>query len=149
MSNLKLPTMTHENLRKMLGKRSERTIAYATKIHSEHGADVITVTQHGNVIATLTPGMVHIDNCGYATTTTATRLRKILADNGIGYYVRIKQYAMRLYNAEHTELDSDFRSVDFVNLGSSYGDNWAPCWDSLGEGTVAPEKSEEVDLFAA
>lgn len=152
MSNLKLPTMTHKNLSKMLGKRPSLKLAYATEAHKEHGSDIITVTQHGNVIATLTPQTVHIDNCGYDTTTTATRLRKILSDNGITYYVRIKQYAMRLYNENHTELVSDFRSIEFANL-SHAGQNWVADWVTLGEDSPAytADKPAEVtpDLFAA
>lgn len=142
MSNLKLPTMTHQNLRKILGKREERTIAYATKIHGEHGSEVITVTQHGNPIAILTPDTLYVDNCGYATTTTATRLRKILADNDAGYYVRIKQYAMRLYNDAHTEIDPEFRSATLTRQGTA----WSLAYGEMNL-TAAPVK--ELDLFAA
>lgn len=140
MSNLKLPTMTHKNLRAMMGKRSSLKLAYATEAHAEHGSDVITITQHGNTIAILTPDTVTIDNCGYATTTTATRLRKILSDNGIDYYVRIKNFSMRLYNSHHTELDPDFRSLEFVNIGY-----WAPNWEKLSNaGAEIPQPKSDT-----
>lgn len=141
MSNLKLPTMTYDNLHKILAKskKSLVKVAYATEVMST--ANGISVLQHGNVIAELTPDTLYIDNCGYDTTTTATRLRKILADNGIGYYVRIKQYAMRLYNGSHTEIDPEFRSATLTRLGTTW---------SLAYGKMNYAKdSGDLDLFAA
>lgn len=125
MSNLKLPTMTHANLRKLLGKRPSIKLAYATEAHAEHGSDRISVTQHDNVIAVLTGDTLYVDNCGYDSATTANRLRKILHDNGLDYYVRIRDFGMRLYNGAHTEIDSEFRRAEFTRLGNVWAMNYA------------------------
>lgn len=149
MSNLKLPTMTFEALSKTLKAGGDRKLAYATVATRSEDGKKIFISQHGNVIATLAPDSVSIDNCGYDTTTTATRLRKILSDNGITYYVRIKQYAMRLYNDSHTELDPCFRSIEFVKIGHAWCPNWETLSDEAPAKAPVPTEAPLVDLFAA
>jgi hypothetical protein len=96
MSNLSLPKMTYANLNSVLGstKWGRAQLAYATTI--ERVNDAIYVKHHENVIAVLEPDSVYVTNCGYETSTTANRLRKILSDNSIPFSVRIKQFSMRL-----------------------------------------------------
>lgn len=150
MSNLKLPVMTFEALSKNVKPGQTRKLAYATEAYRSHDGTRITITQHSNPIAILSEKSVFVDNCGYDTTTTSTRINKILSDNEIPYYVRIRQYQMRLFNASHTELDDTFRSLEFVNLGYGSSLNWVPNWATLADG--APEHIEtqkEVDLFVA
>lgn len=125
MSNLKLPTMTHDNLSKLLGGRSAKTLAYATT--AERSGDSIIIRQHGNAIAELTPSQVTVDTCGYDTSTTANRLRTIMHDNSLGYYVRIRDFGMRLFNAERTEIDSAFHRATFTKRG----DAWTLDYSSL------------------
>lgn len=126
MSNLKLPTMTYDNLSKLLGGRSAKTLAYATTAERHANGNII-VRQHGNAIAELSPDTLYIDQCGWDSSTTANRLRKVMADNEVGYYVRIRDFGMRLYNASHTEIDSAFHSASFTK----HGDAWALNHSSL------------------
>lgn len=124
MSNLKLPTMTHENLSKLVPVGKIRKLAYATEAR-HHTDGTIVVTQHGNIIATMTTDSLYVSNAGWDSTTTATRLRKILGDNKTGYYVRIRDYGMRFYNDSHTELDSSFHSASFNRLGTVWALDYA------------------------
>ena len=113
MSNIKMPTMTYDNLDTILGKSEEKTICYATKI-TRWANGAIAVRQHGNTIAVLSPLALFVTNCGWDSSTTANRLRKIMGDNKIGYYVRIRDFGMRLFNSAHTEIDSAFHSALFT-----------------------------------
>lgn len=115
MSNLKLPTMTYDNLSKLIGSKTARTLAYATTAERSSDGSII-VRQHGNAIAELTPKTITVDQCGWDSTTTANRLRMVMRDNDLGYYVRIRDFGMRLYNAEHTEIDSTFHRATFIKL---------------------------------
>ena len=120
MSNLKLPTMSYDNLTK-LAKGYETKIAYATTIERYDDSPArIVIRQHGNMIAQVTPDIIVIDNCGYDSSTTANRLRKIMQDNMLGYYVRIRDFEMRLYNAEHTEITASFRTATFTKQGVAW-----------------------------
>ena len=120
MSNLKLPTMSYDNLTK-LSKGYEIKIAYATTIESyDDSPKRIVIRQHGNIIAQVTPDIIVIDNCGYDSSTTANRLRKIMHDNNLGYYVRIRDFEMRLYNDVHTEVTAAFRKATFTKHGAAW-----------------------------
>lgn len=118
MSNLKMPTMTYENLSKILGSKSEKKICYATEIASYPGG--IRVTQHGNTIANISESSVMVTNAGWDSSTTANRLRKIMNDNNIGFYVRVRNFGMRLFAPNHTEVDSSFHQATFFRTE----DNW-------------------------
>lgn len=147
MSNLKLPVMTFDALAKNVKPGQTRKLAYATEAYRSEAGDTIKVKQHGNTIAVLSHKSVFVDNCGWDTNTTATRIRKVLDDNSIPYYVRIKNFSMRLYNTAHTELDDSFRSLEFVDLGYD-SHNWAPNWETLGEDSAArTAPAPELSLY--
>lgn len=95
MSNLKLPTMTFEALRKVTPDNGlTKTIAYATTASFfEDGADSYILIQHHyhNIGKIYADGRVWIHNAGYSSNTTATRLREILSDNHIPFKYAIRQ----------------------------------------------------------
>lgn len=107
MSNLKLPTMTYDNLDALLGSTWRKEIAYAT--HAERVSDEqIFVKHHASVIAVLSPEQVYVTQAGYNTSTTYNRLRQILRDNDIPWTVRIQdrrgviqRYGNRTYEPFH------------------------------------------------
>lgn len=118
MSNLKLPTMSFSALMARYSLTSKPTkLAYATTAEYVNGH--IVIRQHGNRIAVITHDIIVIDNCGYDSSTTANRLRKIMHDNNLGYYVRIRDFEMRLYNDVHTEISS-FRAATFTKHGETW-----------------------------
>lgn len=95
MSNLKLPTMTYSNLHTLL-KRSGKSrvkIAYATEIVQEPLS--IAVVHHNSIIARIysggQPATVQVDTCGWDSMTTASRLNKIVVDNGLPYRISIRK----------------------------------------------------------
>jgi hypothetical protein len=97
MSNLKLPTMSYENLSSLAPRDgSWKKVAYATWIrHIFIGNGIVEVKHHASIIATITKKRVVLDNHGYNTPTTSNRLNRIVRDNGItDRWVGIKQYSM-------------------------------------------------------
>lgn len=141
MSNLKLPRMTFVALAKNVKPGQTRKLAYATEAHRSEAGDTIKIKQHGNTIAILTPTSLYVTNCGYSTGTTATRLRKILDDNETDYYVRIRNFEMRLYNKAHTEVDPEFYSLTLTRQG----DYW--CTDYQNANGEAPVRELELSLY--
>ena len=113
MSNLNLPTMTFENIAKKMVGKSTLKLAYATEAVQGNSTSPIEILHHGNRIAVLSPENLYVSNCGWDSSTTATRLRKIMSDNNLGYYVRIRDFGMRLYSDAHTEVDPAFHSATF------------------------------------
>lgn len=90
MSNLKLPTMTFDNLSKLLTKQSPKKLAYQT-VASRHD-DEIRVYHHYTLIAKIKPnGDLWVGNGGYHSTTTSTRIHTIIRDNMHDMECRIKQ----------------------------------------------------------
>jgi hypothetical protein len=90
MTNLSLPTLTHANLNRLLGKRQNKTIGYAT-VAVQQGAG-ISIYHHNNAIALLgMDGMVAISKGGWDSNTTAHRLHRILKDNGIAESVGVRK----------------------------------------------------------
>ena len=90
MSNLKLPSMSFENLSTMKVPASGK-IAHNTYIR--RNSDNVEVIYHTTVIAIVSSDNVAISNGGWATRTTADRLHAITRDNGLGY-VNIRQGEM-------------------------------------------------------
>lgn len=100
MSNLILPTMTRDNLtRVILSKRggdSQQPVKIAYATHARLTDQVVQVFHHGNLIASLTPDYVWLHNAGWHSQTTANRLRRIAIDNGLSVSVGIKNFRMEL-----------------------------------------------------
>lgn len=90
MSNLKLPSMSFDNLAAMRVPASGK-IAHNTYIR--RFPSCIEVTYHTTVIAIVYRDRVLISNGGWATRTTADRLNAIMRDNGFGH-VNIRQGEM-------------------------------------------------------
>ena len=90
MSNLTLPTLTYDNLNRLLGNRDAKNVAYATAaIREESGA--ITITHHHNPIARLdSKGYIQVSNAGWHSPTTTARIHAVLTDNGTGWGCGIK-----------------------------------------------------------
>lgn len=113
MSNLKLPTMSYAALMATERLTSKpKKIAYATT--AEYANGYITIRHHGNAIALIARNIIVIDNCGWDSDTTVNRLRKVMRDNNIPYYVRIRDFEMRLCNDAHNEIDGNFRTATFT-----------------------------------
>lgn len=90
MSNLNLPSMKYSDLvSSLVMLSSERKLAYATT--AQRTGDVVEIRHHGNVIATLAPGMIKVDTCGWDSMTTASRLNRIVVDNGLPYRISIRK----------------------------------------------------------
>lgn len=85
MRGLKLPTMTHENLTKIIEAARSKgqwpaQLAFATT--AEYASDGnIVVKHHGNPIAHIGRTWFTLSNAGWHTSTTADRLDKIITDN--------------------------------------------------------------------
>ena len=112
MTNLKMPNMSHDNLRELLegsgGK--PKKIAYAS--HAMMWEDeTIAVYHHENLIAAILPDIVRLTNAGWHTKTTAHRLDLIAYANGVGR-VRIRAFTMRVEPVEgldyHARNDHGF-----------------------------------------
>jgi hypothetical protein len=94
MSNLTLPTMSLTALDRLMGKRTGMTLAYATTaVRTWEG---IAIEHHGNRIALIRPDYIYVSNAGYGSSTTRTRLNRILRDNDIPYGVTQKDFAQYL-----------------------------------------------------
>lgn len=78
MSNLNLPKMSFDNLNRLLGNRTAKTLAYATTAERD-GDRTIIVRHHGNAIATISDDVVTLSTAGWHSRTTANRLNAILA----------------------------------------------------------------------
>ena len=98
MSNLSLPTMSFPNLERLLDKRTSLTLGYATTATRDPHKRTIHVLHHGNEIARLTPMTLWVSNAGYSSSTTRSRLNKILLANGIPFSVGQKSYEQILTN---------------------------------------------------
>lgn len=100
MSNLILPTMTRDNLTRVIlskrGGNAEKPVKIAYATHAKLQGDEVRVYHHGNQIASLTPNRVWMSNAGWHTVTTANRLHRIAIDNGLSVGVGIKNFRMEL-----------------------------------------------------
>ena len=118
MSNLKLPTMSYSSLSDLVGSKWRVPLAYAT--HAERVGDAIYVKHHESVIAVIEPDRVWITNAGYASSTTANRLRTILRDNQIRFTVCIRQYSMWLMEPFKDRKGVPFSSETFVRTEAGW-----------------------------
>jgi len=55
-----------------------------TAVHYDAENEVSKVYLHGNKIAEVGEGFIHLDHCGWKTTTTKSRINSILRENGAG-----------------------------------------------------------------
>jgi hypothetical protein len=98
MSNLKLPMMTFESL---MRSGHTKTLAYATTAElvpsDDNGKtdDYIVIRHHGTVIAEIAGQWVYVTNAGYDSSTTRSRIHKILSDNG-NFGVTQRQHVQHL-----------------------------------------------------
>lgn len=98
MSNLKLPTMTIENLKKV--RPRDGRIGYKTNIMWNENRTKVGIYHHNSLIAVIDESgyagherIVSISNAGWASKTTVDRLNRILIENTSGYYgARIQQF---------------------------------------------------------
>ena len=78
-------------------------------IHFTHGSaqiDRVNVKLHGSLIATLEPNQIEINNCGYPTATTKSRLNAILWEFADGAVIYQKNFKWRLCTkAAEVEMD--------------------------------------------
>lgn len=116
MSNLKLPPMTYAALLPRL-RRGYANIAYVTV--ATRYANVITIRQHGNIIAQLDAGgNIYVTNAGWNTPTTRTRIHKILVDNGLDWGVTQIDFTQYLVNRVTGEKLPEFSSANFDHEGT-------------------------------
>lgn len=132
MSNLKLPILTfdaiteslktaHPNATGDIGK----SVAYATGVATlgynplvDPLPRTVAVIHHTSVIASLWVGAgnLHITNAGYSSSTTRTRLNKVLNDNKLTQWgVTQKNFVQVLINFDSKESFPDFQSARFEN----------------------------------
>jgi hypothetical protein len=55
-----------------------------TRVEYEEGNEISRVYLHGHKIAEIGEGYIHLDHCGWKTTTTKSRINAILRENGTG-----------------------------------------------------------------
>ena len=140
MSNLKLPTLTVENLRK-LTKGKDRKIAHNTRVvwESETAVDVI---YHNTAIASIQPGHVFVRTGGYSTMTTLARIHAVLMDNGIPYGATRRDWQAIIINmdAKRTIATSEGLSTGIMFNRQADGQWSSP---NISSKPAAPVKVEE------
>lgn len=98
MSNLKLPTMTIANLKRVKPRGGK--IGYATDIMWNADKTKVGIYHHDNLIAVIDESghlgherIVSVSDAGWASKTTIDRLNRVLRENTRGYYgARIQQF---------------------------------------------------------
>lgn len=109
MSNLKLPNMSRESLLATLSSKDYWTkIAYATHVHL---ADTVLIKHHDTVIAELHKDSVTLNNGGYNSNVTVSRLNKIARDNSLPIFVAIRNRSM-------VALDNDHKVIPGINFSN-------------------------------
>lgn len=82
MSNLKLPSLSHESFMNANFKQGEtRTVGYATT--AERVSDTFVIRHHGSVIARIARDQIILSNAGWESNTTTMRLHAVAVDNGL------------------------------------------------------------------
>lgn len=99
--------MAYEKLPTVMNGKSVRKIGYKTEasFNRRHEGDVFYIYHHGSPIARITKGKVEVSNAGWGSRTTADRISRVLADNGIPVGVGIKNFTM-----EFRFRDEDYRT---------------------------------------
>ncbi|ADD80877.1 gp091 [Rhodococcus phage ReqiDocB7] len=101
MTNLKLPSMTHENLLKLTEKTGEdwKKIAYQTWARRDPGSpsSIVAIRHHSSTIAYVQPGKVILNSRGHNTRTTSHRMNAILYAN-TGQRVGMKQGLIHVFH---------------------------------------------------
>jgi len=115
MSNLTLPPLTFARLWSLLELNSAKVkrshgalkIGYETTIR--HGYDKqpeVNLYHHGNLIAVIGIGRIHLSTAGWNSSTTAQRLHKVLTDNEIGseFGIGVRQGVISVLNAKRKPI---------------------------------------------
>jgi hypothetical protein len=90
MSNLNLPNLSYKSLSDMAIQPGEtRKLAYETTV--ETMGDVFVIRHHGNAIAEVGLWSLDITDCGWGSSTTRTRLNKVVRDNVTDIPVHLNQ----------------------------------------------------------
>ncbi len=94
MSNLNLPTLTRDNLSRLMGAQTSLKLAYATEAVrlSDDFEGPIAILHHNSIIAKVGQnGYVWVNTCGYDSRTTINRINMVLRDNDVPYVAAIRQ----------------------------------------------------------
>jgi hypothetical protein len=92
VTNLKLPPLTYDSLNARLKGAPSRKIGYATWVERDYRYEgVISIVHHGSVIADVSQGEVFLRKVEYHSQTTAYRLNRVCADNGLETRVGLRK----------------------------------------------------------
>lgn len=121
MSNLIFPTCTPENLRRIMGDKSEKKIAYATHCRKTSGADsdVYRIYHHGNQIAVFRNGVLYVTNAGWNSRTKSDRLHCIVSANYPGLSVGIHDGRMVMTNRVE-DITLDMSDGQYITIPLDY-----------------------------
>lgn len=93
MSNLNLPTLTRDNLSRLMGTETSLKLAFATEAVrlSDDFEGPIAILHHNSIIAKVNKGYVWVSTCGWTSRTTINRINMVLRDNNVPYVAAIRQ----------------------------------------------------------
>lgn len=143
MSNLKLPTMTIANLKKV--RSTSGRIGYKTDIIWNADKTKIGIYHHDSLIAVIdesgTAGnerIVSVSTAGWASKTTIDRLQRVLRDNTAWHGARIRNFTPELVNYSYYNgacIDiSGRRFYSIIHSISAYTDSAIITDESLYNG---------------
>lgn len=99
-----IPTMqatTFHGIARLIGSRTDRvTIGHNTT--AERDGAAIVVRYHGHAIVAMTPDMIALDDCGYMTATTKTRLN-LFAPAGVSIWQKAHRWWISTGQGEPSE----------------------------------------------
>ena len=143
MSNLKLPTMTIENLKRVHSRDGK--IGYKTDIMWNTDKTKVGIYHHDSLIAVIdesgTAGyerIVSVSNAGWDSKTTIDRLNRILRDNTAWCGARIRNFNAELVNYSYYNgtclAFNGHRFYSVIHSPTSYTDSGIITDESLYNG---------------
>jgi len=91
-------------MNRAINDRSDWKLAN-TRVEYEEGNCISRVYLHGNKIAEIGEGFIHLDHCGWKTATTKSRLNAILREHGTDDGIYQKNFKWFVYNGKTKESE--------------------------------------------